>query len=105
MRLMICLQRHTKVFRYITAYGGKCLNRILTYLDCTKYNEINIDPSHIQNHVSYKKGYKKHKYYVYRLTQKFSDTLHPTGGKNLKLILTYLDCTKYNEINIGHSHI
>ena len=34
---------------------GKCLNRILTYLDCTKYNEINIDPSHIQNHVSYKK--------------------------------------------------
>ena len=26
-------------------------------------------------------------------------------GKILKLILIYLYCTLYNEINIGHSHI
>ena len=25
IRLMVCLQRHTKVFRYITVYGGKIL--------------------------------------------------------------------------------
>ena len=61
---------------------GKCLKSILTYLDCTKYNEMYIGHLHIQKHVSYKKLYKKYKYYVYRLTQKFSDTLHPTG-KNI----------------------
>ena len=33
---------------------GKYLKRILTYLDCTKYNEINISPSHIQKHVAKK---------------------------------------------------
>ena len=27
------------------------------------------------------------------------------GGKCLKHILTYLDCIKCNEINLGHSHI
>ena len=91
---------YTKVFRWITAYGEKCLKRILTYLDSTKYNEINISHSHIQKHVSYKKWYKKYKYYVYRLAQKFSD-----WENFLKHILTYLDWTKYNEINISHSHI
>ena len=28
---------HTTIFR---SYRGKCLKRILTYLYCTKYNEI-----------------------------------------------------------------
>ena len=55
IRLMVCLQRHTKVFRYITAYGGKCLKSILTYLDCTKYNEIDICHFDVQNNTSYKK--------------------------------------------------
>ena len=59
----------------------KCLKRILTYLDCTKYNEINIGHLHIQKHVSYKKLYKKYKYYVYRIAQKFSDILHPMEKK------------------------
>ena len=51
---MVCLQRHIKVFRYITAYGGKCLKSILTYLDCTKYNEIDMCHFDVQNHTSYK---------------------------------------------------
>ena len=37
IRLMVCLQRHTKVFRYITAYWGKmfkaCFNILIL---CTK---------------------------------------------------------------------
>ena len=36
--------------------GKKILKRILTYLDCTKYNEINIGHSHIQKHVFYRKN-------------------------------------------------
>ena len=47
-----------KIFRYITAYGGKCLKPILTYLDCTKYNEINISHSDLQKHVAYEKWLK-----------------------------------------------
>ena len=78
----VCLQRHTKVFRYITAYEEKCLKRILTYLYCSKYNEIDIGHLHIQKHASYKKCHKKYKYYVCKLTEKFSDTFHPTG-KNI----------------------
>ena len=42
--------------------------------------------------------------YDYRDTQKFFDTLQPMGEKCLRRILTHLDCTKYNEINISHSH-
>ena len=48
---------------------GKCLKNILIYLDCTNYNEIDIVHLHIQKHVSYKKLYKKYKYYVCRFTQ------------------------------------
>ena len=59
---------------------GKYLKRILTYLDCTKNNEIDTDHSHIQKHNFCKKCYKKHKNFVYRLTQKFSNALHSTGG-------------------------
>ena len=29
----------------------------------------------------------------------------PMGEKCFKRVLTYLECTKYHEINIGHSHI
>ena len=51
---MLYLQRHTKDFRYITAYGEKCLKRILIYLDTDEYNEINVCHSDEQKHVSYK---------------------------------------------------
>ena len=55
IRLMACLQRHTKVFRENTTMrGGGCLKRILTYLYRAKYNEIHIGHSYIQKYVSYK---------------------------------------------------
>ena len=62
-------------------WRGKCLKSILTYLDCIKYNEIDISHLHIQKHVFYKKKlYKKYKKIMYRLIRKFSDTLHPMEG-------------------------
>ena len=76
--------------------GEKYLKRIVKYLYCTKYNEINIGHSNIQKHVSYEKCYKKYKYFVYRLKQKLSDTLRPVG----KLFKTYLYFIKYNEIHM-----
>ena len=45
--LIVGLQRHTKIFRYITVNGGKYFKRILTYLYCTKYNEIKLRHSNI----------------------------------------------------------
>ena len=50
-----------------------------------------------------KKWCKQYKYSMYRLTQKFSDTLRSMGVKILKRNLTHLCCTKSNEINICHS--
>ena len=47
---------------------------LLTYLYCTKYNEISVCHSDIQKHVSYKKVCK---HFVYRLTKQFPDTLLP----------------------------
>ena len=55
IELMIRLQRHTKVFRCIMAYGVKFLKHILMYLYCIKYNKVNICHSGTQKHVSYKK--------------------------------------------------
>ena len=40
--LSACLQRHTKVFWYISTYRGEGLKFIVTHLYCTKYNEINV---------------------------------------------------------------
>ena len=48
----LCLQRHTKYFRYITAYGEGNLRHILIYLDGRKCNEINICHSDIEKNVS-----------------------------------------------------
>ena len=70
-----------RFFDILRPMGEKCLKRILTHLDCTKYNVINLSQLHIQKHVSNKKLHKNYKYYVYRLTQKFFDAFHPTGGK------------------------
>ena len=42
---------------------------------------------------------------MYRDTLKFSDTVRPKEEKILKLILTYLYCTKYNEIKACHSNV
>ena len=44
-------------------------------------------------------------HFVYRLTQKFSNTLWPMVGKFLQRILTNLYSSKFNEINIHHSDV
>ena len=59
----------------------------------------------IQKQVSFKKWCHLYKYFVFMLTQKFSDTLRSMRENFLKHILTYLHFTKYNEISISHSHI
>ena len=83
---------------------GKLLKRNLTYLFFTKGNEIYICHLDIQNHVSYKK-WCKYKYFAYKLTHNVSDTLWATEGKIFKRILTYLYCTKHNEINMCHLYL
>ena len=52
--LIVCLQRHTKVLRYITAFL-KNLKRILTHLYCIECNETNIRHSNVQKNISHKK--------------------------------------------------
>ena len=42
IRPMVCLQRHTKFFDALWPIGEKCLKLILTHLNCTKYDEIDI---------------------------------------------------------------
>ena len=58
-----------------------------------------------KKHVSYEKWYKQRKYFVYRVTQKFSNSLRPMEEKFLKLILTYLYYTKYYYISVFHSDV
>ena len=103
IRLMVSFQRHTKVFRYITNWE-KCLKLILTYLDCTKYNEINISHSHKQKHVSYKNNTKSTNILLTGLHKNFP--IHCIlWGKFFKAyfnIFIYI-FFKDNEINIRHS--
>ena len=56
---IVCAQAHTKVFRFITAYGG-FLKFILINLYNTIYIYIQINVSHLdaQKHVSYKESLK-----------------------------------------------
>ena len=67
---------------------GNSLNCILLY--CINYKEINICHLGIQKHVSYKKWCKCYKYFVYRLSQKFSDP----HGEILKEVLCIQAHTK-----------
>ena len=62
---------YTSSYKSFLTLWGKCLKRILIYLYCINYNEINICISDIQKHASYKKWYKYYKYFVYRLIQNF----------------------------------
>ena len=68
-------QKFSDIFRLMEE---KCLKRILKYLYWTKYSKINMCHPGIPKHVSYKKWYKTYKYFIYRLTQKFSHSLRPT---------------------------
>ena len=54
IRLLIRLQKYTKVFDTLRTMGGKCLKSILIYLYCTKYNEIIVCDYAIQKHNFYK---------------------------------------------------
>ena len=74
--------------------GRKFLKCILKYLFYTKYNEINIFHSVVQKHFSNEKWLKEYKYFEYKLTQKFSDTVWTTEGNFLKRISAYVYCTK-----------
>ena len=51
--LMGYLQRQIIFFQCIKAYWGEILKRFLTYLNFTKYNEINMHHSGAQKHVFY----------------------------------------------------
>ena len=42
---------------------------------------------------------------LYRAAQTFSDIFRPMEGEFLKRFLTYLCCTKYNELKQCHSNI
>ena len=79
---MVCLQRYTNFFDTLRSMGGKDSNLILTCLYCNKWNEINVWHSDTQKHFANKKWFKCYKYFLYRLTQKFSDTLRSMGGKD-----------------------
>ena len=54
---------------------GKCLKLIIRYLYCTKYNEIKICNLYIHENVFHKKWHIDYKYFVYRVTQIFSDPM------------------------------
>ena len=69
---IFCIQTHTKAFPYITAYGENFLQRILIVLSCTKYNEMNKGHSYTSSH---KIKFKQKAYFIYKFTQKISDTL------------------------------
>ena len=58
MVLMICLQRHTRAFSYITAYEGKFLKHMLEFLYWPNFNEIDMSHLDIQKYVSYEKWFK-----------------------------------------------
>ena len=55
IRQMVDLQRRTNFSDTLRTMGENYLQRILTYLFCTKCNELNMCHSNVQKHVSYKK--------------------------------------------------
>ena len=81
-RAKVLLQRHSKVFQYITTCFRKFLKRIITYLCFSKFNEISISHSNIQKHVSYKIDLNS--IYIYicciQAVRKIFDTLWPLKG-------------------------
>ena len=66
---------YTGSYKSFPILCGKFLKLIITYLYCTKYNEINICHLYIHENIFYKKWHKDYKYFVYRLIHKFSDPM------------------------------
>ena len=66
---------YTGSYKSFLILWGKCLKLIITCLYCSKYNEINM--CHLYIHVDFfhKKLHKDYKYFVYSVTQKFSDPM------------------------------
>ena len=66
-----CLRQYTKFSSSLRPMRGNYLKRILTCLYYNKCNKTDVSHLDTQKHVSNKKWYKCHKYFVYRITQKF----------------------------------
>ena len=78
MELRVRLQRHTKIFRYIKAYGEKTFKAYFNIIAQSVMKlTCHLD---IQKHVSYEKLFKYYIFLVYRFIQKFSNALRPIGG-------------------------
>ena len=80
--------------------GGKYVKRILTFLNCPKYDEINMGHLSIQKHVSYKKMIQKVQTLCIQVHTKVFRCITVYVRKFSKRILMYLFRNKYNEINI-----
>ena len=81
---------------------GKCLKCILTYLYYINYDEIFICISDIEKHSSLKNCINATNILY---TGSLKTFLILMGEMFKVYILTYLYCTKYNEMNIRHSDV
>ena len=66
---------YTGSYKSFPILRGKCLKFIITNLYCTKYNEINVCHLYIQENIFHKKWHNDYKYFVFRVTQKLSNTM------------------------------
>ena len=78
---------------------GKFLKRVLSYLYCINYNEINI--CHSESMFPLKNDFNSINI-LYTGSNKSFRCIAATWRKNLKRILTYLHWAKYNKINLFH---
>ena len=81
--------------------GGGCLKHILKYLYCTKYKKKLTYALKIHQNVFPIKNDTKSTQILSTSSQKVFLYISSYGGKFLKHILTYLYCTKCNEINMS----
>ena len=70
---------YTGSYKSFPILWEKCLKLIITYLFCTKYNEINICHLYMHENVFHKKWHKDYKNFICRVTQSF-----PTTAGNFK---------------------
>ena len=73
------VEAHKSFPMHYSVWEGEFLKRIVTFF-FTKYNKNNMCHSDVQKHVTYGKWFINYKYFVYRITQKVSDTLWLMGA-------------------------
>ena len=73
---------YTGSYKSFQILWGKCLNHILTYLNCTKFNKFNMCHSDVHKYVSQKNDINTKKIVTDRLTKTFSNSM----GKTFKRI-------------------